>query len=332
MENRRGRGESRRPHGEWAALAVASIAAVALWQLVGTVWPWLLALGVLMLAAMIGLRRPGALALGLAAADVWWLATVPLWGWAFAAGAAALATGLWWAWTWWRKRSTPSAGPGLELSPAVRTERFVAAADQAQTDAAAPLNRSATLPIPGLGVVVRRWHAAIALALGAGLIVAGSLGWRADAEAAAAQRQAELDAAHHEAFSRILPRTGADLVHYLVAAIAGRRPENACFAFLPQAGRDFAAAFGTESCEAALDRFSRQLPVGPHAGIAYENATGAMVLPGKATTDLGGGRKVVDACAVNVSPPSAGPNRFGIFTMQQVSGEGSQVVAYSRCL
>ncbi|HEY3480502.1 MAG TPA: hypothetical protein VGL02_16520 [Streptomyces sp.] len=322
MDNRSGQSAPRRPHGEWTALAVAGIAAVALWQLLGTVWPWLLALGVLMLAAMIGLRRPGALAAGLTAADVWWLTSVPPWGWAFTAGVTALAAGLWWTWTWRRKGPAPPAGPEPELSPAAR----------AGPDAAVPLNRAAASPIPGLGIAVRRWHAAIALAVGAGLLVAGILGWRADAEAAAAQRQAELDAAHHEAFSRILPRTGADLVHYLVAAIAGRRPENACFAFLPQAGRDFAAAFGAGSCEAALDRLSRQLPAGPHAGIAYENATSAMVLPGTATTDLGGGRKIVDACAVNVSPPSAGPNRFGIFTMQQVSGEGSQVVAYSKCL
>ncbi|UKD50911.1 hypothetical protein L3Q65_01040 (plasmid) [Amycolatopsis sp. FU40] len=332
MDNRPKRGEFRQQHGEWASLAVAGIAAVALWQLVGTVWPWLLALGVLMLAAMIGLRRPGALAAGLAAADAWWLASVPLWAWVFVAGVAAAATGVWWAWTWWRKRPDPTARQEAERLPAVRSEPSVAATDHACPDAAVPPRRAAALPVPGLGVAVRRWHAAIAIAAGAGLIAAGILGWRADTATAAAQRQAELDAAHHEAFSRILPRTGADLVHYLVAAIAGRRPEKACFAFVPEAGRDFAAAFGAESCEAAIDRLSRQLPVAPHAGIAYENATGAMVLPGAATTDLGGGRKIVDACAVNVSPPGAGPDRFGIFTMQQVSGEGSQIVAYSRCL
>uniref|UniRef100_UPI003F490734 hypothetical protein n=1 Tax=Amycolatopsis sp. CA-096443 TaxID=3239919 RepID=UPI003F490734 len=314
--------------GEWAALAVTGGSAIALWQLLGSVWPWLLALGVLGVAAMIGLRRPGALAVGLAAADVWWLAAVPLWGWALAGGAAAVAAGLWWVRALRRNRSGPLAA-GTRL-PAARAAAE-GALPAAEGDGTARV-RDRGLPLPGLGQPVRRWHAAAALAAGAALLAVGAVGWRADAAATAARQQAELDQAHAAAFPMILPRSGADLVHYLVGAIAQHRPEHACFAFLPEAGRDFARAFGAASCEAAIDRLSRQLPGGPRAGIAYENATGAMPLDGSATTDLGGGRKIVNACQVNVSPPTAGPGRLGIFTMQQVDGAGSQVTAYSPCL
>src|SRR5690242_7354370 len=76
---------------EWPAVIVAGGLALLLWQLLDSAWPWLLALGVVLLSALIGVRRPGALAVGLAAADVWWLLSVPWWGWCLVVGVALVA-------------------------------------------------------------------------------------------------------------------------------------------------------------------------------------------------------------------------------------------------
>ncbi|MGW7533441.1 hypothetical protein [Amycolatopsis sp. NPDC054798] len=327
-----GRGQGRKPgRAEWAALAAAGAAALVLWRLSGDWWPWLLAVGVLAVAAMIGVRRPGALAAGLAAADAWWLSAVPLWGWALAVGGIVLAVGLWWLWTLRAHRSVPTTPAGRLPAPRASQAAVVPPESPAEVTAPIPRVRAARLPVPGLGRPVRGWHAAAALAAGLGLVAAGLVGWRADAAQRAAQQQRDLDAAHDAAYPGILPRSGADLVHALVGAIATVHPERGCFFFAPQAGRDFAASVGADTCEHAIGILSRQVPGGVRGGIAYQNATGAYVLDASATTDIGGGRKVVDACRVNVDPPSAGPSRFGVFTMQQISGQGSQVVAFSKC-
>jgi hypothetical protein len=103
-----GRGTARPVTGarrlEWLAVILAGALALLLWQLLDSAWPWLLALGVLLLAALVGVRRPGALPAGLAAADVWWLLSVLWWGWCLVAGASLLVVALWWAWTLYRAR------------------------------------------------------------------------------------------------------------------------------------------------------------------------------------------------------------------------------------
>lgn len=65
-----GRGPAARPsvngrRMEWLAVVMAGGLALLLWQLLDSPWPWLLALGVLLLSALVGARRPGALAMRL---------------------------------------------------------------------------------------------------------------------------------------------------------------------------------------------------------------------------------------------------------------------------
>lgn len=78
----------------------------------------------LLLAALVGVRRPGALAVGLAAADAWWLLSVPWWGWSLVVSVALVAVALWWAATLYRARPVPKvATSGL---PALRSAQPLA--------------------------------------------------------------------------------------------------------------------------------------------------------------------------------------------------------------
>jgi len=321
---------------EWAALAVTGALAILLWLILDEWWPWALALGVLLVAALIGVRRPAALAVGLAAADVWWLLSIPLWGWALTIGGIVLTLGLWWSWAHWKARFAPapqsSALPavrGVQPVPPESPTEITAPIPRVPAVAPAALQRLHRLPIPGLaGRPVARWQPVTALAVAVALLAVGILGWRLDVAAERDRRQADLNAAHDLAFARILPRSGADLVYAFARAIGERKPEVICFAFLPQAGRDFARAHGGDTCEAAIDNLSRRVQVGAR----YQNAVMVLPLPSNAITYVDSKRKIVDACSINVNPPDAGPSSLGIFTMDTVNGEGSQITNYTKCL
>jgi hypothetical protein len=74
---------------------VAVVAAVAFWAS-GDPWPWLYAVGAVVVLALVGVRRwvgpVHTAAAGLVGADVVWLAAVPWWGWCLAVGLAAGVT------------------------------------------------------------------------------------------------------------------------------------------------------------------------------------------------------------------------------------------------
>lgn len=78
----------------WPAV-VAVVAVVAFWAS-GAPWPWLYAVGVVVLLALVGVRRRvgpvHTAAAGLVVADVVWLAAVPWWGWCLAVGFTAGVT------------------------------------------------------------------------------------------------------------------------------------------------------------------------------------------------------------------------------------------------
>lgn len=316
---------------EWAAVVVFGALALLLWQLLDAAWPWALALAVLLLAALVGVRRPGALAAGLLAADVWWLTSVPWWGWSLVAGTAAAGVALWWTWTLWQARTGRS--PAAGRLPALRA---------AQAPLRVPPERPAeqTTPIPrfrpgpGLpgwkGRPIRRWHVVVAGVLAVLLLAAGVVGERLAAAELEDRHQAELDQAHQEAFSRIMPHSPGSFVASLVKSVAERRPEIACTILLPQAGRDFAAAHGADTCEHAVDALSRQVA----GDVAYQNAA-LLALPGQATEYGPGGAWLrVDACHLTVDPPTAGPSSFGIFRLDLVPGGGGgyQASVFTKCL
>jgi hypothetical protein len=318
---------------EWLAVIAAGALALLLWQLLESVWPWLLALGVLLLSALVGVRRPGALAAGLAAADVWWLLSVPWWGWCLTVGLALLTVALWWAWTRYRARPVPLAAPGRlpALRPAQPLVRVPAAGPAEQTT---PIPRiSARSGLPGWrGRPVRRRHAIAAAAAGVLVLAAGIVGQQLAAAELADRRQAELDQAHQEAFSRIMPHSAGSFVQAMIKSIAERQPDIACTILTPPAGRDFAAAHGAHTCEHTIDALSRQIPNGD--GVAYQNAA-LMALPGSATEYGPGGNWLrVDACALLIDPPSAGPAALGIFRLELAAGGGGgyQATTFTKCL
>lgn len=312
---------------EWLAVVAAGALALLLWQILGSAWPWLLALGVLLLAALVGVRRPGALAVGLAAADVWWLLSVPWWGWCLVAGAALLAVALWWTWTLYRARPVQKAAP--DRLPAQPLARVPAAGPAEQTT---PIPRISSRPgLPGWrGRPVRRWHAITVGTAGVLVLAAGIIGQQLAAADLADRRQAELDQAHQEAFSRIMPHSSGSFVQAMIKSIAERQPSIACGILTPPAGRDFAAAHGADTCEHAVDALSGQVP----NWVAYENAA-LLPLPGSATEYGPGGKWLrVDACALAIDPPIAGPTSLGIFQLELAVGGGGgyQVTGFTKCL
>ncbi|MFD8498277.1 hypothetical protein [Amycolatopsis sp. NPDC059657] len=309
MINRRGpaRPIPRGRRTEWLALVIFGLAAFVLWLVLGNAWPWALALGVPAVAAMIGERRPGTLAVGFALADVWWLLTVPWWGWLLIVGTACLTVGLWRTWACWKTRhAVPALPPGIQ--PGVPPEG----------------PNEITAPIRAMS---GRWKLVTAFTTGVVLVAGGIVGWQLEAAAKARHAQDLLNAAHDAALPGILPQSGPDLVYYLIRAIAEREPRNFCFAVDPQPGRDFAYAHGADTCEQAIDNFSRRVP----DGVRYRNATSVMVLPSGAVKQ-DGKRQIVDACHIRVDPPDAGPDSFGIFTMDQQRGRGSKITGFMKCL
>lgn len=188
--------------------------------------------------------------------------------------------------------------------------------------------RGGRLGIPGVaGTPVARWQPVTALAVAVILLALGIVGWRLDAAADAERQQDERQAISEQSIAKILPRTGVDPVWYIARAISVRDPAVVCFVFTPPAGRAFANAHGAETCEGAIENLIRQVP----NRNAYENAVGVLPLAGDATTYVDGNRKVVNACAVKVDPPAAGPSQLGIFTMDSRYGEGSQITHYVKC-
>lgn len=299
--------------------------AVVLWSFLDDWWPWVLALGILVVAALIGVRRPGALAVGLAVADVWWLLSIPLWGWSLTFGGLAFGAGLWWSWKYRKARAAPAAAPAAQGSQLIPPE--------SPTEITAPIPRltfprTSRIQIFGLaGRPVARWQPITALVVGVALLALGIVGWRLDAAADARRQQAERQALHEQSVAKILPRTGVDVVWGIARAISSRDPRVICFAFTPPAARDFAQAHGADLCENAIMLLAGQVP----SGRAYENAVTVMPLASNAVTYVSSTRMVVDACAVKVNPPTAGPSRLGIFTLDSRYGEGSQITAYTRC-
>ncbi|MFI5584554.1 hypothetical protein ACIA5G_05950 [Amycolatopsis sp. NPDC051758] len=315
---------------EWPAVIAAGALALLLWQLLDSAWPWLLALGVVLLSALIGVRRPGTLAVGLAAADVWWLLSVPWWGWCLVVGVALLAVAAWWAWTLYRGR--PARGAAQDRLPALRPGqplmRVPAAGPAEQTT---PIPRITSRPgLPGWrGRPVRRWHAIVAGVAGVAVLAAGIVGQQLAAAELADRHQAELDQAHQEAFSRIMPHSAGSFVQAMIKAVAERRPEIACTILTSPAGRDFAVANGVDTCEHAVDVLSRKVP----NGVAYENAA-ILPLPGAATEYGPGGKWLrVDACALSIDPPTAGPTSLGIFQLELAAGGGGgyQATGFTKC-
>ncbi|WP_326945789.1 hypothetical protein OG439_40695 [Amycolatopsis sp. NBC_01307] len=316
---------------EWLAVVMAGGLALLLWQLLDSPWPWLLALGVLLLSALVGARRPGALAAGLAAADVWWLLSVPWWGWCLVMGGALLALAAWWTWMRYRGRPFGLAAEGSlpALRPAQPLARVPTAGPGEQT---MPIPRITSRPgLPGWrGRPVRRFHAVSAAAVGALVLAAGIVGQQLAAAELADRRQAELDQAHQEAFSRIMPHSSGSFVQAMIKSIAERQPTIACGILTPPAGRDFAAAHGVDTCEHAVDALSRQVP----NWVAYENAA-LLSLPGSATEYGPSGKWLrVDACTLAIDPPTAGPASLGIFQLELAAGGGGgyQATGFTKCL
>jgi hypothetical protein len=177
---------------------------------------------------------------------------------------------------------------------------------------------------------VRRWHAIATGTVGVLLLTAGIVGQQLAAAELADRHQAELDQAHQEAFSRIMPHSAGSFVLASIKSIAERRPEIACTVLTPPAGRDFAAANGADTCEHAVDALSRKVP----NGIAYENAA-MLRLPGSATEYGPGGKWLrVDACTLLIDPPSAGPASLGVFQLELAAGGGGgyQATGFTKCL
>ncbi|RSM35074.1 hypothetical protein DMA12_45680 [Amycolatopsis balhimycina DSM 5908] len=314
---------------EWLVAIAAGGLALMLWTLLDSAWPWVLALGVLLLAALVGVRRPGAPAAGLVAADVWWLLSVPWWGWCLVVGVVLVAVAAWWALALYRVRLVGRAVAGR--SPAQPLVHVPAAGPAEQT---APIPRISARPgLPGWrGRPVRRWHPIAAAAAGVLVLTVGIVGQQLAAAELADRRQAELDQAHQEAFSRIMPHSAASFVQAMIKSIAERQPAVACAILTPPARRDFAAAHGADACEHAVDALSRQVPNGD--GVAYENAA-LLPLPGSATEYGPAGKWLrVDACALSIDPPTAGPTSLGIFQLELTAGGGGgyQATGYTRCL
>ncbi len=164
------------------------------------------------------------------------------------------------------------------------------------------------------------------------VLVAGIVGQQLAAAELADHRQAELDQAHQEAFSRIMPHSAGAFVQAMIKAIAERQPDIACTILTPPAGRDFAAAHGADTCEHAVDALSRQVPNGD--GVAYENAA-LLPLPGSATQYGPGGKWLrVDACTLVIDPPTAGPASLGVFRLELAAGGGGgyQATSFTKCL
>lgn len=194
-----------------------------------------------------------------------------------------------------------------------------------------PIPRITARPgLPGWrGRPVRR-HAIAAGAAAVLLLAAGIVGQQLAASELAARRQAELDQAHQEAFSRIMPHSAGSFVQLMIRSIAERKPDVACTILTPPAGRDFAAAHGADTCEHAVDALSRQVP----NSVAYQNAA-LMALPSAATEYGPGGKWLrVDACALLIDPPTAGPASLGIFQLELAAGGGGgyQATTFTKCL
>uniref|UniRef100_UPI003F490A93 hypothetical protein n=1 Tax=Amycolatopsis sp. CA-082387 TaxID=3239918 RepID=UPI003F490A93 len=182
------------------------------------------------------------------------------------------------------------------------------------------------------GRPVRRRHAIAAGTAGALVLAVGIVGQQLAAAELADRRQAELDQAHQEAFSRVMPHSAGSFVQLMIKAIAERQPDIACTILTPPAGRDFAAAHGADTCEHAVDALSRQVSNGD--GVAYQNAA-LMPLPGSATEYGPGGNWLrVDACALAISPPTAGPAVLGVFHLELAAGGGGgyQATGFTKCL
>jgi hypothetical protein len=181
---------------------------------------------------------------------------------------------------------------------------------------------------------VRRRETIGALAGGGALLVASVVGLAVDAAQEAAEAQRELDQGHEEAVARILPRTPASMVAFLVERIAWPdRPyavTNACWMFTPEAQRQLADAHHTPDCPAAIRDMAGQVT----DPTDYVNN---LWLPGQASQPGPGGTLVVDACHLDFSrltddTPNASPGPpIGHLTLTQQLGEGHRITGFSGC-
>lgn len=175
----------------------------------------------------------------------------------------------------------------------------------------------------------RRAHVVAVAAAGLALVVTSMVGLAIHAAEVAATERQQLAQAHEEAFSRIMPHSSGSFVQSMIKSIAERQPNVACAILTASAGRDFAAAYGADSCERAIEALSEQVP----NGIAYQNAA-ILPLSGGATEYGPHGRwLVVNACALSIDPPTTGPTSLGIFQLELASGGGGgyQATRFTRC-
>lgn len=198
------------------------------------------------------------------------------------------------------------------------------------------------LAVTGAGVVaavrlrfrVRRRETISALAAGGALLVASVIGLVVDAAQRAEDAQRVLDQGHEEAVARILPRTPASMVAFLVERIAWPdRPyavTNVCWMFTPEAQRQLADAHHVPDCQAAIRALAGQVT----DPADYVNN---LWLPGQASQPGPGGTLLVDACHLDFSrltddTPNASPGpQIGHLTLTQQLGEGHRITAYRPC-
>ncbi|MFJ8819158.1 hypothetical protein [Amycolatopsis thermoflava] len=176
-------------------------------------WPWLYALGAVVVLTVLGVRkRIGPLrtaAVGLVVADVIWLAAVPWWGWLLAAGllGAAVVAGL----------------------VAVRRIR------------------------------PRSWYAGTALAAAGAMVLAGGVGWIADATARAEREAQWAEQQHEENLSRILPTSPEEALRTLHAMVAQNVPDHVCGLLDDAVQLQFARDYSAATCPAAVAKLHAQV-------------------------------------------------------------------------